>query len=77
MSERVPVLVRGCSDKEKADDRLPSVDWIEAPGAHYNSSGTGSKRGDAALTLIFVSGTTFLLFLRQQNELKLQRRQTC
>lgn len=47
VSERVPVLVRGCSDKEKADDRLPSVDWIEAPGAHYNSSGTGSKRGDA------------------------------
>lgn len=30
----VSALVRGCSDKEQAGDRLQSVEWIEAPGAH-------------------------------------------
>lgn len=30
----VSALERGCSDKEQASDRLPSVGWIEAPGAH-------------------------------------------
>lgn len=34
VSEWVSVLVRGCSDKEQADDRLRSLGWIEAPGAH-------------------------------------------